>query len=78
MMLVLLLIIGGIAGVVAGLLGVGGGIILVPAFYFAFEYLGYESIYLMQICLATSLATSLSAGEAKILTRVPRLSKESN
>ena len=57
MMLILLLIIGGFAGITAGLLGVGGGIILVPAFYFAFEYLGYGSAYLMQICLATSLAT---------------------
>lgn len=56
-MLALILAIGGFAGVIAGLLGVGGGIILVPAFYFAFEGLGYGPDGLMQICLATSLAT---------------------
>jgi uncharacterized membrane protein YfcA len=56
-MLALLLAIGGFAGVIAGLLGVGGGIILVPAFYFAFEGLGYGPEGLMQICLATSLST---------------------
>jgi uncharacterized membrane protein YfcA len=43
--------------VIAGLLGVGGGIVLVPAFYFAFEGLGYGPEGLMQLCLATSLAT---------------------
>ena len=53
----LILVIGAIAGVIAGLLGVGGGIVLVPAFYFAFEGLGYGPDGLMQICLATSLAT---------------------
>ncbi|SFP23894.1 sulfite exporter TauE/SafE family protein [Tranquillimonas alkanivorans] len=56
-MLALLMAIGAFAGVIAGLLGVGGGIVLVPAFYYAFASLGYESAYLMQICLATSLAT---------------------
>ena len=53
----LILVIGAFAGVVAGLLGVGGGIILVPAFFFAFSSLGYNTPELMQICLATSLAT---------------------
>lgn len=53
----LLLAIGAFAGVVAGLLGVGGGIILVPAFYYTFSSLGYASDGLMQICVATSLAT---------------------
>ena len=57
LMLVFLLIIGGFAGVIAGLLGVGGGIVLVPAFFYAFSYLGYDNPQLMQICLATSLAT---------------------
>ena len=35
-MLALVAVIGAFAGVIAGMLGVGGGIILVPAFYFAF------------------------------------------
>lgn len=53
----LLALVGAFAGVLAGLLGVGGGIVLVPAFYYSFSGLGYASPYLMQICLATSLAT---------------------
>jgi uncharacterized membrane protein YfcA len=53
----LLLVIGGFAGLVAGLLGVGGGIVLVPAFFYLFSALGYGSAQLMQVCLATSLAT---------------------
>jgi len=56
-MVALILAIGAFAGVIAGLLGVGGGIVLVPAFFFAFEGLGYDTPELMQICLATSLAT---------------------
>ncbi len=53
----LLLAIGAFAGLLAGLLGVGGGIVLVPAFFYAFTALGYDSPQLMQICLGTSLAT---------------------
>ncbi|MCC0079460.1 MAG: sulfite exporter TauE/SafE family protein [Rhodobacter sp.] len=53
----LLAVIGGVAGVIAGLLGVGGGIVLVPAFFYAFSALGYGGPQLMQVCLATSLAT---------------------
>ncbi|NOD77402.1 MULTISPECIES: sulfite exporter TauE/SafE family protein [unclassified Ruegeria] len=56
-MLGLLLVIGALAGVLAGLLGVGGGIVLVPAFFYAFQTLGYGGPQLMQLCLATSLAT---------------------
>lgn len=56
-MAVLVLMIGAVAGVLAGLLGVGGGIVLVPAFFYAFQTLGYGGPQLMQLCLATSLAT---------------------
>jgi uncharacterized protein len=52
-----LLAIGAFAGVIGGLLGVGGGIVLVPAFFYAFGHLGYGGDQLMQVCVATSMAT---------------------
>ncbi len=52
----LLIVAGGFAGVLAGMLGVGGGIVHVPAFFFVFSTLGYEGPQLMQVCLGTSLA----------------------
>ena len=67
-MLVLLMAIGAFAGVLAGLLCVGGGIILVPAFFYAFQTLGYDSPQLMQICLATSLATIIVTSTRSVLS----------
>ncbi len=64
----LLLAIGAFAGVLAGLLGVGGGIILVPAFFYAFSALGYGSPQLMQVCLATSLATIIVTSIRSVLS----------
>jgi uncharacterized protein len=55
--LALLVVIGAFAGVIAGLLGVGGGIVLVPAFLYTFTALGYGGDTVMHVCLATSLAT---------------------
>lgn len=40
----------------AGLLGVGGGIIMVPALYFAFETLNFDPLIIMHLSLGTSLA----------------------
>ena len=67
-MLVLLLVIGAFAGVLAGLLGVGGGIVLVPAFFYAFQTLGYGGAQLMQMCLATSLATIIVTSARSVLS----------
>ncbi|MCV2889600.1 sulfite exporter TauE/SafE family protein [Ruegeria aquimaris] len=66
-MLALLIVIGAFAGVLAGLLGVGGGIVLVPAFFYAFQTLGYGGPQLMQMCLATSLATIIVTSLRSVL-----------
>ena len=52
-----LLAAGAFAGILAGLLGVGGGIVLVPAFAAILTAAGYGAGDLMQVCLATSLST---------------------
>lgn len=67
-MALLLAVIGAFAGVLAGLLGVGGGIVLVPAFFYAFQTLGYEGPQLMQMCLATSLATIIVTSVRSVLS----------
>ena len=66
-MFALLLAIGAFSGVIAGLLGVGGGIVLVPAFFYAFSGLGYGGPDLMQVCLATSLATIIVTSVRSVL-----------
>ena len=45
------------AGIIAGLLGVGGGIVVVPALYFLFTAQGLPPAHIMQLALGTSLAT---------------------
>lgn len=61
-----LVVIGAIAGVIAGLLGVGGGIVLVPAFLYTFLHLGYDGPQIMQVCLATSLATIVFTSQRSV------------
>lgn len=67
-MLGLLLATGAVAGVLAGLLGVGGGIVLVPAFFYVFGALGFDGPQLMQMCLATSLATIIVTSLRSVLS----------
>ena len=67
-MAALLVVMGGFAGVLAGLLGVGGGIVLVPALFYVFQTLGYGGPQLMQLCLATSLATIVVTSLRSVLS----------
>jgi uncharacterized membrane protein YfcA len=52
----MLAIVGGIAGFSAGLFGIGGGAVMVPALFFAFHLLGVDEAVLMHSAVATSAA----------------------
>ncbi|MGP6085408.1 sulfite exporter TauE/SafE family protein [Antarctobacter jejuensis] len=60
------------AGVLAGLFGVGGGIILVPAYYYVFTTMGQDETQLMQVCLATSLASIIVTSTRSVLAHNKR------
>jgi uncharacterized membrane protein YfcA len=55
-MSVLLLAIGAVAGFLSGLLGVGGGIIFVPALYFCLHAIGVDDSFAMRVAVGTSLS----------------------
>ncbi len=53
----LYLVLGAIAGILAGLFGVGGGIIIVPVLVFSFTAQGFAPEVLTHLAVGTSLAT---------------------
>lgn len=53
---------GAVSGVMAGLLGIGGGIIMVPAMVLAYQLLGYNPDVLMHVAVGTSLAVIIPTG----------------
>ena len=52
----LLVLAGGIAGFLAGLFGIGGGTVLVPAFFQVFQSVGIDEAVRMQLAVGCSLA----------------------
>lgn len=54
-----LVVIGAVAGFLAGLLGIGGGVVLVPALFFGFTWLGYEEQHVMHMAVATAFAVNV-------------------
>lgn len=52
-----LMITGGVAGLLAGLLGVGGGIVIVPVLFILFTYMQVPAEIIMHMAVATSLLT---------------------
>jgi len=67
LMTILSLVVTGIfAGILAGLLGVGGGIVIVPVLYFLFQGFGVSADSAMLVATATSLATIIPTSISSI------------
>jgi len=66
---VLILIgVGALAGTLAGLLGIGGGIIIVPVLALVFDNQGISADVLMHVSIGTSLATIAITSVSSIRT----------
>ena len=57
---------GVVAGILAGLLGVGGGIVIVPVLFFLYQGLGVSADTAMLVATATSLATIIPTSISSI------------
>lgn len=51
------LLVGVLAGLLAGMLGVGGGLVIVPVLVYLFMQQGFDSTVIMHLAIGTSLAT---------------------
>jgi len=60
------LAIGATVGFLAGLLGIGGGMVMVPMLAFVFTTKGFPPEHLMHLSLATSMATILFTSVASV------------
>lgn len=69
---VLLVAVGLFAGVLAGLLGVGGGIVIVPALYHVLSYLDVDPAVRMHLAVGTSLATIIPTSIRSVLAHHKR------
>jgi uncharacterized membrane protein YfcA len=66
-LIAMLLVSSAFAGVLAGLLGVGGGIVLVPVYLSIFTAEGFGGGEIMRVCLATSLATIIATSTRSVM-----------
>lgn len=55
---------GAIGGFAAGLFGIGGGVVIVPALALTFEVLGYDHAIIQHLSVATSLAVVVVTGSS--------------
>jgi uncharacterized membrane protein YfcA len=60
--------LGVMVGVIAGLLGVGGGVVIVPILIFVFTAQAFSAQHMMQVALATSLGSIVFTSIASFMT----------
>ena len=56
------------AGFVAGLFGIGGGLITIPVLYYIFGLQGIDQLYIMHLAVGTSFAIIIPTSTVSVLT----------
>ena len=64
MEIIIFLSVGIFAGTLAGMFGIGGGVIIVPALIATFIYLGFDQVITTHLAIGTSLASIFFTGIA--------------
>lgn len=68
MLIVTYLLVGALAGLLAGLFGIGGGMVIVPVLVITFEVLQFSPDVLTHMAVATSLATIVFTSISSVRT----------
>lgn len=63
---------GAFAGLIAGLFGIGGGVVMVPAMYYVFNALGYGGDRVMHVAVGTSLAVIVATSLRSVSAHAKR------
>lgn len=69
-LVVLLVMLGAVVGLLAGLLGIGGGLLVVPALLFLLPKAGIAADIVMNLALATSLASIIITSASSALNHL--------
>lgn len=71
-MLLSTVVAGAIGGFMAGLFGIGGGVVIVPALALVFDWLGYDHGVVQHLSVATSLAIVVVTGTSSARAHLKR------
>ncbi len=63
---------GALAGLSAGLFGIGGGLIIVPAMAYLYARAGFDPAFIMHLAIATSLATIVFTSTSSTIAHAKR------
>lgn len=70
--LIIYIAVGALAGFLSGLIGISGGLVIVPSLVFLFQYLHFPTVSIMQYAAGTSLTAAILTSSASLIAHQRR------